>query len=230
MLSSELVILQNVVLVQCDVTMQSNGWQLCTIYSKLNIETIPSDGPHYEWINGMVIALALPNWGWYEFLGGYGQHLLLAAMPGFWWGNGWCGHKNWTQMSTRIPLESSFQQLSINVKKYGGSYMKSYKIIFWRYKLSLLAWVFHSAQTRRYPWWPDGWALVCFDILESSSTCPSNGQFEGIISKALAIGGIIIFYWLLNWMVYWVLRCVFAWLLAKILCLPIHWLLGWLLS
>ncbi len=48
MLSSELVILQNVVLVQCDVRMQSNRWQLYTIYSKLKVETIPSDGPHHE--------------------------------------------------------------------------------------------------------------------------------------------------------------------------------------
>jgi hypothetical protein len=42
--------------------MQSNRWQLFTIYSKLNVETIPSMGPHHEWINGMVIALVLPNW------------------------------------------------------------------------------------------------------------------------------------------------------------------------
>ncbi len=116
MLSSELVILQNVVLAQCDVTMQSNWWQLCTIYSKLNVETIPSDGPHHEWINSMVIALALPNWGWHEFLGGNDQNLLLAAMPGSWRQNGWFGHKNWTQMSTKILLESSFQQLSIGIK------------------------------------------------------------------------------------------------------------------
>jgi hypothetical protein len=32
----------------------------------------------------MVITLALPNRGQYEFLGGDGQNLLLAAMPGFW--------------------------------------------------------------------------------------------------------------------------------------------------
>ncbi len=153
MLSSELVILQNVVLVQCDITMQSNWCQLCTIYSKLKVETIPNDGPHHEWINGMVIALALPNWGWYEFLGGNGQNLLLAAMPGFWRGNGWLGHNNLTQMSTKIPLESSFQRLSICVEKYGGSHMKSYKIVFWRYKLLLLVWVFCSAQTRQYLFW-----------------------------------------------------------------------------
>ncbi len=80
-----------------------------------------------------------------------------------------------------------------------------------------------------YLWWPDGWELIGIDTLESSSTCPSNGQFEGIISKALAIGGVIIFYWLLNLIVCWVLRCVLAWVLDKILCLLLHWLLGWLL-
>ncbi len=117
MFSSTLVILQDVVLVQCDITMQSNWWQLCTIYSKLNIETIPSKGPHHEWINGMVIALALPHWGWYELLGGDGQNLLLAAMPGFWRGNGWFGVNFWTQTPTKIPLESSFQRRSINLIK-----------------------------------------------------------------------------------------------------------------
>ncbi len=115
-LSSELVILQNVVLAQCDVMMHSNQWQLHTIYSKLNIETMPSDGPHHKWINGIVIALALPNWGWYKFFGGDGQKLLLAAMPGSWWENGWFGPKKWTQTSTKILLESSFQRLSIGVK------------------------------------------------------------------------------------------------------------------
>ncbi len=82
----------------------------------MNAENIPSDGPHHEWINGIVIALALPNWGWYEFLGGDGQNLLLAAMPGLWRENGWFGNKNWTKMSTSILLESSFQRLSIGVK------------------------------------------------------------------------------------------------------------------
>jgi hypothetical protein len=94
--------------VQCDITMQSNQWQICTIYLKLNVETISSDGPHHEWINGMVIALALPNWGQYEFLGGDGQNLLLA---------GWFGVNFWTQTSTKIPLESSFQRLSIDAIK-----------------------------------------------------------------------------------------------------------------
>jgi hypothetical protein len=40
-----------------------------------------------------------------------------AAMPGFWWGNGWFGLKNWTQMSTKIPLESSLQRLFIGFIK-----------------------------------------------------------------------------------------------------------------
>jgi hypothetical protein len=65
-----------------------------------------------------------------NLVGGDGQNLLLAAMPGFWRGNGWLGYKNLTQMSTKIPLQSSFQRLSIGVKKHGGSYMKSYKIFF----------------------------------------------------------------------------------------------------
>ena len=117
MLSSEVVILQNVVLAQCDVTMQSNWCQLCTIYSKVNVETIPTKGPYHEWINGMVIGLALPNWGRYEFLGGDGQNLLLAAMPVFWRGNGWFGVKFWTPMSTKTLLESYLQQLSIGAIK-----------------------------------------------------------------------------------------------------------------
>jgi hypothetical protein len=48
MLSSEVVILQNVVLVQCDITMQSNQCQLCMICSKVNAETIPTKGPYHE--------------------------------------------------------------------------------------------------------------------------------------------------------------------------------------
>ncbi len=103
--------------VQCDVTMQSNWCQLCTICSKVNIETIPTKGPYHEWINGMVIGLALPNWGRYEFLGGDGQNLLLAAMPVFWRGNGWFGVKFWTPTSTKISLESSLQWLSIGAIK-----------------------------------------------------------------------------------------------------------------
>jgi hypothetical protein len=42
--------------VKCGVTIQSNQCQLCTIYSKVNIETIPTNGPYHEWINGMVIG------------------------------------------------------------------------------------------------------------------------------------------------------------------------------
>jgi hypothetical protein len=61
----------------------------------------------------MVIGLALPNLGRYEFLGGDGKKLLIAAMPVFWRGNGWFGVKFWASMSTKIPLESSLQQLSI---------------------------------------------------------------------------------------------------------------------
>ncbi len=80
-----------------------------------------------------------------------------------------------------------------------------------------------------YPCWSDGWALVGFDILEPLSTCPSNGQFKGIISEAFAIGGIIIFYWLFHWLVCWVLRCVLAWVLALLLCLLLLQLLAWLL-
>ncbi len=80
-----------------------------------------------------------------------------------------------------------------------------------------------------YPWWSDGWALVGFDILKSSSTCPSNDQFKGIISKALDIGGVIIFYWLFRWLGFWVLRWVLAWVLALLLHLLLRWLLGWLL-
>ncbi len=130
MLLSEVVILQNVVLVQCDVIMQSNWCQLCTFYSKVNVETIPTKGPYHEWINGMVTGLALPNWGQYEFLGGDGQKLLLAAMPVFWRGNGWFGVKFLTPTSTKIPLESSLQQLSIGAIKTWQCYCEMI-----RYKL-----------------------------------------------------------------------------------------------
>jgi hypothetical protein len=65
----------------------------------------------------MVIALAQPNLGRYEFLGGDGQNLSLAAMPGFWRGNGWFGVNFWPPTSTKIPLESSFQGLFIGVIK-----------------------------------------------------------------------------------------------------------------
>ncbi len=80
-----------------------------------------------------------------------------------------------------------------------------------------------------YPWWSDGWALVGFNILKSSSTCPSNGQFKGIISGALAISGIIIFYWLFSQLGRWVVRWIQAWVLALLLRLLLCWLLGWLL-
>jgi hypothetical protein len=94
------------------------------IYSKLNIETISTKGPYHEWINGMVIALVLPNSARYELLGGDGQNLSLAAMPGFWRGNGWFGVNFWTPTSTKIPLESSFQRLSIDVIKTWWFYCK----------------------------------------------------------------------------------------------------------
>ncbi len=132
MLSSVLVILQNVVLVQCDITMQSNQWQLCTIYLKLNVETIPIKGPHHEWINGMVIALVLPNWGQYEFLGGDDQNLLLAAMPGVWRGNGWSRVNFWTQTLTKILLQSSFQRLSIGAIKT------------WWFKCEIIQYIFYK--------------------------------------------------------------------------------------
>jgi hypothetical protein len=79
------------------------------ICSKVNVETIPTKGSYHEFINGMVIGLALSNLGGYEFLGGDGQKLLLAAMPVFWRGNGWFEVKFWTPTSTKIPLESSLQ-------------------------------------------------------------------------------------------------------------------------
>ncbi len=117
MLSSEVVILQNVVLVQFDVTIQSNWCQLCMIFSKVNFEMIPTKGPYHEWINGMVVGQALPNWGWYEFLGGDGQKLSLASMPVFWRGNGWFKVKFWSPTLTKILLESSLQQLSFGAIK-----------------------------------------------------------------------------------------------------------------
>ncbi len=84
---------------------------------KLNVETIPRDGPHHEWTNVMVLAFVLSNQGWCQLFGGDGQKLLLATMPGSWWRNGWFGLKKWTQTSTKIPLESSLQRLPIGVIK-----------------------------------------------------------------------------------------------------------------
>ncbi len=57
--------LHNVVVAHRNVTVQSYWQQMRTIYSKVINETIPTDGPHHEWINGIVIAVALQNWGWY---------------------------------------------------------------------------------------------------------------------------------------------------------------------
>ncbi len=134
MLSSEVVILQNVVLVQCDVTMRSNWCQLCTICSKVNVEMIQTKGPCHEWINGMVIGLELPNWGRYEFLSGDGHKLSLAAMPVFWRGNGWFEVKFWTPTSTKIPIESSLQQLSIGA------------IITWWFYCEMIGYKFYKVQ------------------------------------------------------------------------------------
>ncbi len=134
MLSSEVIILQNVVLVPCDITMQSNQCQLCTICSKVNFEIIPANGPYHEWINGMVIGLALPNWGRYTFLDGDGKKLSLAAMPVFWRGNGWFGVKFLTPTSTKIPLESSLQRLSIGV------------IITWWFQCEMIQYKFYKVK------------------------------------------------------------------------------------
>ncbi len=103
--------------VKCGVTMQSNRCQLCTIYSKVNVETIPTNGPYHEWINDMVIGLVAPNWGRYEFLGGGDQKLLLAATSVLWRGNWWFGVKIWTPTSAEISLERSLHQLSIDAIK-----------------------------------------------------------------------------------------------------------------
>jgi hypothetical protein len=51
----------------------------------------------------------------------------------FWRGNGWFRVNYWTPTSTKIPLESSFQLLSIDVIRHGGSNIKSYDTNFIRY-------------------------------------------------------------------------------------------------
>ncbi len=67
----------------------------------------------------MVIGLAVPNQGKYEFLGGGVQKLSLAASSVLWGGNGWFAVEFWTPMSAEILLERSLHQLSIGAKITG---------------------------------------------------------------------------------------------------------------
>jgi hypothetical protein len=64
----------------------------------------------------MVIGLAVPNKGRYEFLSEGDQKLMLAASSVLWRGNGWFGVKFWTPTSAEILLERSLHQLSIGAK------------------------------------------------------------------------------------------------------------------
>ncbi len=72
--------------------------------------------------------------------------------------------------------------------------------------------------------------MVGFDILQSSSTCPSNGHFEGTISKDFAIFGMITFFLVsygfslgscIGFSVSFSVHRLIGWLLP--------WLIGWLL-
>jgi hypothetical protein len=62
----------------------------------------------------MVIGLAVPNWGRYEFLGGGVKKLSVL-----WGGNGWFAVEFWTPTSAEISLEKSIHQLPIGAKITG---------------------------------------------------------------------------------------------------------------
>ncbi len=103
-----------------------NWWQLRTNYSKLNIETIPSDGQHREWINGIVIALALPNWGWYAFFGRdpkpiAGSNAMVLVGKWMVWA------KKMNPNAHQDTIRKLFSTPFYWCKKHGGSYKNSYK-------------------------------------------------------------------------------------------------------
>ncbi len=53
-------------------------------------------------------------------------------MPVFWRGNGWFGVKLWTPTSTKIPLESSLQWLSIGAIKTWQFYFEMIRYKFYK--------------------------------------------------------------------------------------------------
>jgi hypothetical protein len=78
-------------------------------------ETIPTKSSNHELIDGMVSAPGGVGWCHCEFLWSTQQKLMLLAIAGSRWENSWFGVKFQTQLSTKIPLESSHQGLFIGV-------------------------------------------------------------------------------------------------------------------
>jgi hypothetical protein len=75
-------------------------------------ETIPTESSNHE-----LIAPGGVGWWCCELLQRTYQKLMLLAIAGSGGQNSWFGVKFQTQMSTKIPLESSDQGLFINVIK-----------------------------------------------------------------------------------------------------------------
>ncbi len=80
-------------------------------------ETIPTESSNHELIDGMVSGLGGVGWWRCELLRRTEQKLMLLAIAGSRGENCWFGVKFQTQTSTKIPLESSDQGLSIGVIK-----------------------------------------------------------------------------------------------------------------
>ena len=86
--------------------------------------TIPLIHSWYGPLVGIVSAPGGAGWWRCEFLRRTYQKLMLLAIAGSGGQNSWFGVKFQTQTSTKIPLESSDQGLSIGVKKWNGSNVK----------------------------------------------------------------------------------------------------------
>jgi hypothetical protein len=80
-------------------------------------DTIPTESSNHELIDGIVSAPGEVGWWRCELLRRTYQKLMLLAIAGSGVQNSWFGVKFQTQTSTKIPLESSDQGLSIGVIK-----------------------------------------------------------------------------------------------------------------
>jgi len=87
-------------------------------------ETIPIESSNHELIDGIVSAPGRVGWWCCELLRRTYQKLMLLAIAGSGGQNSWFGVKFQTQTSTKIPLESSDQGLSIGVIKTQWLYCK----------------------------------------------------------------------------------------------------------
>ncbi len=113
-------------------------------------ETIPTESSNHELIEGMVSVPGGVGWWRCEFLWRAQQKLMLLAIAGSQWETSWFEVKFQTQTSTKIPLESSYQGLSIGViQTWWFLCQIIYNYNCWRYKILLVAIVFGSAQTRQ---------------------------------------------------------------------------------